>query len=372
MKRLLALLFALQSVMIVFGQFSQFRDSILQRLAVAKEDTGKVRLYNILGFNYAWSDADSSIMFGQQALDLSQKLHFDKGVARSQLIMCVALTTEGNYSRALDYAFKSLAFFETTKDTNNLAFAYQSVAGCYRDMGDYRNSLQYYYRSLHLFENNPDGAAMPSGLLGAVYQRNNQPDSAIIFLRAAYPVLGDFTYVNVESGNAWSKKGNYDSAMFYYRRAIPLAVENHTDIDLIDIYYGMSAVFNKKGNLDSAAWYAKKALAEKSGKSYPIGLLRAATILADLYETQKKPDSALKYLKASVVLRDSLFNREKTTAFQNLVYKEQEKQKEIQASKLQYQNQLKLNASLGILFTVLVIAVILFRNNRQRKKAFAL
>ncbi|HET7003025.1 MAG TPA: ATP-binding protein, partial [Puia sp.] len=75
---------------------------------------------------------------------------------------------------------------------------------------------------------------------------------------------------------------------------------------------------------------------------------------------------------ASVVLRDSLFNREKTTAFQNLVYKEQEKQKEIQASKLQYQNQLKLNASLGILFTVLVIAVILFRNNRQRKKAFAL
>jgi hypothetical protein len=77
-------------------------------------------------------------------------------------------------------------------------------------------------------------------------------------------------------------------------------------------------------------------------------------------------------MKTSISLRDSLFNREKTTAFQNLAFKEQEKQKEIEASKLQYQKQLKLNAVLGILFTVLAIAGILFRNNRQRKKAFTL
>jgi signal transduction histidine kinase len=369
MKRLLALSFALQSVLMVSGQS---RDSLLQKLAVAKEDTGKVRLYIGLGFSYAWSDADTAIMYAQQGIDLAEKLHYDRGVARSQLMMCSALTTMGNYSRALDNAFKALAFLETTKDTGSIAFAYQSIAGCYRDMGDYHNSLRYYYQALQVAGNDPDKAAMPSGLIGAVYQRNNQPDSAIIFLREGYPALSDVTFMNVEFGNAWSKKGRYDSAMFYYRKAIPLAFQNHTEIDLIDIYYGISVIFSKKGNLDSAAWYAKKALAEKSGKTYPIGLLRAASILADLYETQNKPDSALKYIKTSIVLRDSLFNREKTTAFQNLAYKEQEKQKEIEASKLRYQNQLKLNAVLGILFSVLAIAGILFRNNRQRKKAFTL
>jgi len=45
-------------------------------------------------------------------------------------------------------------------------------------------------------------------------------------------------------------------------------------------------------------------------------------------------------------------------AFQNLAFKEQEKQKEIEASNLQYQYRLKMYSLLGILSTVLSIAVI--------------
>jgi hypothetical protein len=54
-------------------------------------------------------------------------------------------------------------------------------------------------------------------------------------------------------------------------------------------------------------------------------------------------------------------------AFQNLEFKEQEKQKEIEASKLKYQNRYKMYSLLGILFTVLAIAGILYRNNRYRQ-----
>ncbi|HEY4195137.1 MAG TPA: tetratricopeptide repeat protein, partial [Mucilaginibacter sp.] len=369
MKRFPAVLIAVHTFLMAYGQQ---RDTLLQKLVIAKEDSNKVRIYNGLAFTYAWSDADTSIMYAHRGMDLAQKIHYDRGIARSQLMMCAALTTIGNYPLALDNGFKSLAFLEKTNDVISIAFANQLIAGCYRDMGDYSNSLRYYYGALKVAENNPDGTAMVSGLIGAVYQRNNQPDSAIIFLKEGYKLFSDQTFINVELGNSYSKKGEYDSAMHYYRKAVPLALQNHTEVDLIDIYYGIAVVFNKKGNPDSAAWYAKKALAEESGKTYPIGLLRAATVLADLYEKENNPDSAYKYMKTSIGLRDSLFNREKTTAFQNLAFKEQEKQKEIEASKLQFQNQLKLNAVLGILFTVLAITGILFRNNRQRKKAFTL
>ena len=369
MNRFLALLIGVHSVLMVSGQD---RDSLRKMLSFTKEDTAKVKIINALGFSYAWSDADTSIMYAQQAMDLAEKVHYDLGVSRSHLIMCAALTTIGNYYRALDNGFKALTFLEKTTDKINTAFANQLIAGCYRDMGDYSNSLRYYYRALKVAENNPVGTAMVSGLIGAVYQRNDQPDSAIFFLSKGYKILDAQTFINVELGNTYSKAGNYDSAMYFFRKAIPLALSNHTEIDLIDIYYGMAVVHNKKGNPDSAAWYAKKALTEKSGKTYPIGLLRAATLLANMYELQNKKDSAFKYMKTSISLKDSLFNREKTTAFQNLVYKEQEKQKEIEASKLQFQNQLKLNAVLGILFTVLAIAGILYRNNRQRKRAFTL
>ncbi len=72
MKRLLALSFTLQFILIVSGQD---RESRLRRLAFAKEDINKVWLYDSVGFNYAWSDADSGIKYGQQGLDLAQKLH---------------------------------------------------------------------------------------------------------------------------------------------------------------------------------------------------------------------------------------------------------------------------------------------------------
>jgi signal transduction histidine kinase/tetratricopeptide (TPR) repeat protein len=369
MKRFSALIFAALPVLMASGQS---RDSLLRQIAIATEDSVKVSLYDDLAFTYAWSNADSSIMFAEREMDLAQKINDDAGVARSYLVLSAALTTNGNYSRALDNAFKALAFFEKTNDFRNIAFANQQIGGCYREMGDYSNSLRYYYRALRIGKNKPGTTAMASGLIGAVYQRNNQPDSAIIYLKEGYKRLSDHTFINVELGNAYSKKRNYDSAMHYFRQAIPLAVQNHTEIDLIDIYYGIAVVFDKKGNPDSAAWYAKKALAEERGKSYPIGLLRAATLLSDFYQTENKPDSAFKYMKTSIILRDSLFNREKTNAFQNLAFKELDKQKEIESSKLQFQSRLKLNAVLGILFTVLAITVILFRNNRQRKKAFTL
>jgi tetratricopeptide (TPR) repeat protein len=106
----------------------------------------------------------------------------------------------------------------------------------------------------------------------------NQP---ILFLRKAYGIFGNQTFVNVELGHAYAEKYNYDSAMHYYRIAIPLAIQNHTEVDLIDIYSGIANLYKAKGNLDSVVWYAKKAPAEKSEKTYPIGQLRTATMLAE-------------------------------------------------------------------------------------------
>jgi signal transduction histidine kinase len=59
-------------------------------------------------------------------------------------------------------------------------------------------------------------------------------------------------------------------------------------------------------------------------------------------------------------------------AIQNLAFKEQEKQKEIEASELKYQNRLKMYSLLGGLIALLAIAGILLRNNRNKQKANAL
>jgi two-component system NtrC family sensor kinase len=350
-------------------------DSLKQQLNYAREDTNKVSLLLQISHIYTWSYADTSIIYAQQALDLAQKLDYERGIALAQGQMSRALTTLGNYPLALDYAFKALRWTEKYGSVGYISYANAGIAMCYREQGDYNASLVYCRKSLALSDTiqsaNFDHASI-WGIVAAVFEKNNQPDSGILYAKKAYKLHDDWSGTLYVLGSAYSKKNNYDSAMFYYRAGLPAAVQNHTEIDLIDIYNGIAIVKKAQGDIDSAAWYAKKALAEKVGKTYPLGLLRAANMLVDLYQSEDKADSTLKYLRTSISLKDSLFNREKTIAIQNLAFKEQEKQKEIEASRLKYQNRSKIYALLGGLVALLVIAFILLKNNRNKQKAFAL
>ena len=348
-------------------------DSLKYQLSVAKEDTNKVNLLNSLCLLYAWSYADTGLIYAQQQLDLSEKLEYTRGIFGAMQNMSSALTTLGNYPLALDYAFKCLSLAEKQPDSSYLPPSYGGFILPYRELGDYKNSLAYCLKGLHCAES----MRVPIdnifwGVFASVYDRDNQPDSAIKYGIKAYHVNSNWSGIPVILGNSYLKKNNFDSAMFYYRVVIPAAIQGHNEIDIIDCYNGISLLYKNKGYLDSASWYAKRVLVEKVAKTFPLGLLKAYTLLADIYELQNKPDSSLKYLKFSIGLRDSLFNKEKAMAIQNLAFKEQEKQKELKASRLQYQNRLRMYLLVGGVIALLIIAGILFRNNRNKQRAFSL
>ncbi|MEO6453654.1 MAG: ATP-binding protein, partial [Ginsengibacter sp.] len=98
--------------------------------------------------------------------------------------------------------------------------------------------------------------------------------------------------------------------------------------------------------------------------------LKASDLLVSLYESQKKPDSALRYLRISLVLKDSLFSREKVIAQQNLLYNKQEKEKELEASRLKFKSQTQFYLLSSVVLALLIIAFILFRANQQKQISY--
>jgi len=362
------------SVNIIYAQ-NKTIDSLKQALSVAKEDINKVVLLIYLSHNYNWSYADTSLMYAEQALDLAQKLNNKPVISFAEGQMSSTLLTLGNYPLALDYGFKALEWAEKYGSIQDIIFGNLSIAMSYREQGDYEKSLVYCRKSLAMSDTIQTAGfdhASIWGVVGSVYEKNNQPDSAIKYVKKAQELHINWSGNLYVLGSAYAKKHNYDSAMFYYRAGIPSAVLDHTEKDLIDIYNGISIIKKDQGEIDSAVWFAKKALAEKVGKTYPLGLLQSASMLADLYQSQNNDDSTLKYLRVAISLKDSLFNREKTIDIQNLAFKEEQKQKEIEASELKYQNRLKMYSLLGGVLALLLVAVILLRNNRHKQKAFIL
>jgi two-component system, NtrC family, sensor kinase len=368
MKKTITILFLLLGFYSFSQHFNINIDSLISVLAIAKEDSNKVKTLNHLSLALAWSIPDTGIKYAEESILLSKKIKYEPGESAAYRIMGNCLTTLGNYPLALDYFYKSLEYEEKTNSNLGQRYVYGGLSIAYRDMGEYQKSLDYLRKSLLL--QNPDLVnPLLLGNLSSVYAKMNQPDSSIYYASIALKLNPSWSGVLFVLGDSYYKLNHFDSANYFFDRGILTAKINRSQIDLVDLYHGKSRVYELKNQLDSAIFYARKAMLEPFGKYYPRGVLDAITTLSNLYEIKNQPDSTLKYLRASITLRDSLFNREKTMAIQNLAFKQQEKQKEIEVLRLENRNRIRMNALLGSLFTLTVIAFLLLKNNRNRKKA---
>ena len=349
-------------------------DSLKLALRTHEEDTNKAKLLYDLSFSYQGSYPDTALFYAQQALTLSEKLNFEKGIFWSEITSGGAIAFLGNYPLALDYDFKALTLANKMNRPLELAFAKGSLSDVYYYLGDYNTSLKYEREVIQIVRHSYNTDIYFMWIqMSRIFEAFNQADSAIFYGKKAYKRIIEDHLVSAESlispvlGNAYARSGNYDTALIFYRKGIPLALRYHTEVDLIDNFNGMAAVFKATGNADSALWYSKKVLAEKTTKSFPTALLKAADLLTTIYELKNKPDSALKYLRIATEIKDNLFNREKAIAIQNLTYKEQEKQKAIAAAELKFQNELKIYFFLMTIGSLVLTGAILWRNRRNRQ-----
>jgi signal transduction histidine kinase len=87
-----------------------------------------------------------------------------------------------------------------------------------------------------------------------------------------------------------------------------------------------------------------------------------------LYESRDTNES-LRYLKIADANKDSVFGAGNMQAVQALVGREEERQKEIEAARAAFQNQLRQYAMMAGLAGLILTAFFLYRNNRRDKKA---
>lgn len=356
-------------------------DSIRLVSQTQQLDTNK--LHNLLGLAFAYKQfqPDSSVNYALKSLALSEKLDFPTGIFESEAAMAQSLMIVGNYPLALEYCFKAKLSAGKLTDTTAVIYADFILSNCYYYLGDYSTSLTY-LRGIVESLGKPYADALYKvwPYLSRVYQAMHQCDTALLYAKKAYNGMLHSTCARTEYqfkcdvsevspllANAFAANAVYDSAIYYYHQGIPASRDVYMQADMIDGYNGLAALYHTTGNEDSAVWYAQQVMAEKLSKAYPLALLKAAGLLANIYESQSRPDSSLKYLKIAVAIKDSLFNNEKAIAVQNLTYKEQEKQKAIVATKEKVQNRFRFYFAVAALIAGIIITSVVLRNRREKQ-----
>ena len=379
-KRLVYTVFFIGLQLICLSQNKQLADSastakidnLKKQLLTVKNDSVRVMLIQGIGFQYELLNLDSSLKYTQIGLDLAKKRGYSWGEAKLTTDLATVLREQGKLAESLDLLLQSLEIANANNITFEIARAYRRLADIYMDLGNFPKAIGYLLQALKIDKENLNKKSLEIDCmtLGHAYEKINKLDSASFYINIAFqqPDVFSKQYVYQVMGNIEFKKENYNKAAWFLRNGLSISLKDNDLLTASEICADISTLFIKLNKKDSAIFYASKGFDYGEQVSFKKGIMLNGNTLADLYDSTQ-PARALQYYKLAAVAKDRLFGVDNIQTIQQLVSREEAKQKELSDAKLVYQNKLRIYGLLAAFVLLLIVAFILFRNNLQRKKA---
>ena len=373
---------------------AQQADSLKRSLLTEKNDTLKIAAYRSLGFYYQDVIADSGLYFHEQQLSLSKKLKMKlwQADAYSQAGYCMEIL--GDLMKSYEYHSESMKLagdeknesdnwrpwtFSNSKNSHDariaiLAMNYQMMGNLWGALGEREKQRASYGEAVKLGESINNGKVIFLGYasLAAV----SPPDSTIMFTNKglAFAAAAGFRRTGnslLNLARAYAGKDMWDSAFILAHKSIAINQADNYLRSLVSSYSGVSFLFGRQNNKDSSLFYAKKALESARNTGLPGALLQAYQSLSAANKLNNKTDSAFKYEQLSNKLNDSLKNARivNLTKYQKFSFDEQLRLKKLDEEKTAYANKMNMLGLIAVLGVILLVTIILYRNNRQKQKA---
>ena len=243
-------------------------DSLHREIDNAKEDTIKVLALSELALYYGFNQFDSSILYAQQAIDLSKKLNYLYGSYLGFQSLFIAFNCQGNYPKALAASLQNLEIADKIKRTKPYAFTWvnYSLGVLNREMGNFSIAIFQLHEAIRFNK----GAKEPDADLYFAYShlavafRNlKQEDSALWYAQKGYDLsLQSKRYIRYIAlsaavlGEIHNELGHSDLARRYFFIGVQQSRKYNNAFFLARNYNNLADLFNKTGYPDSSIYYA--------------------------------------------------------------------------------------------------------------------
>ncbi|MBS1523368.1 MAG: GHKL domain-containing protein [Bacteroidetes bacterium] len=361
-------------------------DSINALIKTDKVDTVKAYHLYSLAKLYDHYSPTKAIELAQQIYVIAQASKNYRLTTRSLNLMANNFTSVGDYSKAMQLYLTNLKLMEEHNDTYGIIQAYNNIGSAYNSKADYQKALQYLipglkkltdYYSIH---KNPERNYLTIAVylyenMGVAYLNLGKKDLAEKYFQldmeyANKAGLHEFTNVYYNDiGLVQIARGHLDSALVNFKKAISIGTSINDAEDLNITYINTAKIFIKLNKQDSAIVYAKKGLESAQSGHFLQDILNISKILYSLYDQKNDIPEAYKYYKIATATNDSIFSQEKVRQLVSIDFEERQRQQEIATAKTEYQNTIRTYILIGVIAVALFIAIIFWRNSRQRQIA---
>ncbi len=401
-KRVLKVL--LLVLLMNYGKAQQLHvDSLRREIDIAQNDTVKIILYDQIIDAYLETNPDSSVYFAEKQLVLTRKLNLRLNEAGALHELGYALTNLGDHPRALQRLLSAVAIDEDPNTEQRIlpdkyldltVFLKRPVTSqmlrlsdlatddhilgiLYNNTFDTVQSKSHFLQALRLAGQSGYVKVLVNTniTLGRLYLSLRKLDSALLCEQKAYDLSIQTGYkkylgsILLNLGRIKSASGDKGMAAAFFRRAIAVSIEQ-------DYLRGVAAgnlyladLSNQSGQKDSSLHFLRNAMQIAQSLNDPNLLSRSYRAINEYFRQTGNNDSSVKYQELIIKTDDSLFSLRRAQQFKNLDLDEQQRQQQLEAARLAYRNKfwIYLLVVSGTIF--FLAAIILWKNNRQRKIA---
>jgi signal transduction histidine kinase len=331
-------------------------------------DTLRVRVLCEMGKLNRIFLGDSSLILLKKALKISQKQHWEEGIAVSYSNMGDFFIFKNEFMKAVDYFYKSLTISIDEELPILTANNYKSLGDCYSLLGNHKKALELIPKSNEIFKSQNHQKEYIKGLnnLGLVYNDMEQYQQAInIFkqglkLNQAYKYPKLDTYFRVNMGITMVENGDLEEALSNF--SVVLKDSTRNSYNDMYVYVYMSEIYEKKKEYQKALIYYQKAkvLMDKIGYSDSIQML-LSKVGTKIFKELNQPEKAFEELTTynEIKLKNTKQDIEKRIQDLQLEFDNQNQKKEIAAWKR------NMMLSAGGISILLILGMLLFRSNKK-------
>jgi len=357
-------------------------DSLLQALPHASADTNKVGLLDNLSYTLCYINPDEGLKYGKQALQLSEKLLWAKGIAGACSAIGSNYANKADYANALDFEYKSLRIYERLNDLPQQALMLRNIGIVYHTSKNQPKALEYDRKALDIYKQlkNEEGIAALYNNMANVYYTMDSTKKVLEYNLAS---LNLYQKIDNKEGTArmlgnianfYAEQHDFSRAMAYYfdalRKETILANKNAITRNMgnigetyLDIARDTSGHIQpdslipegRSANLRKALQFLTTTITNAKQLGQTEYVLAFEETLSDAYLLSGDKQAALSAYKDFIATRDSVYDVEKYNA---ATRRELDYEYGKQQDSVNYQKQLS------------DIKLVNEKNSRTREKAF--
>ncbi len=369
------------------------------RYTSARNDSAKYISALKLYFYYEESNRDSALYFANRCVLLSNSNGQKLNAAMAMSHNAYQLLNLGRYGESLQFLLDAYTIAEDPANERSF-WLYDSVVAPSRKrihalsythsihgvlMSRIQNPEQEIFhfttaKKLALQINNAVRLTIANMNLGRTYLSLKRYDTALLYEKDAEKIAfqSGFTrflgLVYCLQGNIYLNMHDTVSARNIFFQAMVWANKESHLSSLALACYELAKVHLKENNADSSFFYIKKGIsvlrALRASSAVGFNISNGYEVLGKVFQLMGQKDSVIKYQMLSLHTGDSSYQSRinQLSSFHNLTLRETLRLQNIEKEKKIYQERVRNYALLSGVIILSLVAFVLFRSNRQRKR----